>query len=213
MQRSRTIVRNGSRVAILLFGTLVTQFVIGCAGTGGRHKPAIETRTENGFTITEANRPRMGSRSDFDNAVEALATGDTERAIELLKQVTESDPTFAAPHINLGIAYREAGKLEEAKASLERALEANPRHPVAHNELGIVYRHLGKFEDARTSYETSLALQKDFHFARKNLGIVCDLFLEDLACALQNYELYHAAVPDDEEVAMWIADLSQRTGR
>ena len=125
--------------------------------------------------------------------------------------MTAADPTFAAPHINLGIAYREAERYEEAEAALLRALEANSRHPVAHNELGIVYRRLGRFEEARTSYETALELHENFHYARKNLAIVCDLFLVDTSCALANYEIYREAVPEDEEVAIWIADLEARS--
>ena len=101
---------------------------------------------------------------------------------------------------------------EEAEASLLRALESNPRHPVALNELGIVYRRLGRFEEARASYEQALAVHADFHFARKNLGIVCDLFLRDTGCALENYRAYRDAVPQDADVEIWIADLERRSG-
>jgi tetratricopeptide (TPR) repeat protein len=191
---------------------IVGQLAVGCAGTGGGRPAATTVESPEGFTITEAVRPRMGLRSNFDEAREALAKHDSDRGIALLVEITESDPGFAAPHINLGIAYREAGDLEGAETSLLRAIEASPRHPVAHNELGIVYRRLGRFAEARASYETALEFHEDFHFARKNLAIVCDLFLEDLPCALEHYEIYRAAVPEDENVAMWVADLSQRIG-
>lgn len=200
------------RLGILVL--LITgAWTVGCAGTRGGRPAAITTTTPDGFTITEAARPRMGLRSDFDEARENLDDGDIDRGIALLVEITESDPDFAAPHINLGIAYREAEDLDAAEASLLRAIEASPRHPVAHNELGIVYRRLGRFSEARQSYETALEFHEDFHFARKNLAIVCDLFLEDPACALQHYEIYRTAVPEDENVAMWITDLSQRMGR
>jgi len=203
-----------SRMQLGILALLISSsLAVGCAGTRGGRPAAITTATPEGFTITEAVRPRMGLRSDFDEARETLAEGDTDRGISLLVEITESDPAFAAPHINLAIAYRESGDLEAAEKSLLRAIEASPRHPVAHNELGIVYRRLGRFSEARKSYETALELHEDFHFARKNLAIVCDLFLEDLACALEHYEIYRTAVPEDANVAMWVADLSQRMGR
>lgn len=198
-------------LAPLLSAAVAASLALACAGLGGRGSSAVVTRTPDGFSITDAARPRLGLRGEFGDAHEALAAGDAERAIELLEAITESDPDFAAPHINLGIAYREVGRYEASLASLETAIAKSPRHPVAHNELGIAYRRLGRFEEARDAYRRALDLQPSFHYARKNLAILCDLFLADLECALENYAAYRAAVPDDAEVGIWIADLESRS--
>jgi hypothetical protein len=42
--------------------------------------------------------------------------------------------------------------------------------------------------------------------------VLCDIYLADLGARWRNYELYAEAVPDDEEAAMWIADLRNRAG-
>jgi len=185
-----------------------------CAGSqAARPAPAVLQDAGGGFTITETVRASGSARGDFESAVRALEQKDYDRGIAQLTEVTQSAPDATAAYIDLGIAYREKGDLERAEASLKKALELNPRHPVALNELGIVYRRTGRFADARKSYEQALATYPGFHFARKNLAILCDLYLRDANCALEQYQLYLQAVPADEKAAMWVADLRARAGK
>jgi Flp pilus assembly protein TadD len=192
---------------------LLATTIFGCAH-GGSDRPApSETRTQDGFEISETARVGIGVRVDFDRAVRAIHEEDYDRAIEILQQIVEADPLLASAQIDLGIAYERAGKLDEAEKSLLAALTANPRHPVAQNELAMVYRRTGRFAEARASYEAALALHPNFHFAHRNLGILCDLYVSDPKCALEQYEKYLEAVPGDEEVRIWATDLRNRMGK
>lgn len=186
-------------------------FVVGCASPGAQSPSRIEKGPEGGFTITQDVRVGLGVRGDFDAGVRLLEEGDAAGAVERLLAVTEAAPGVVAAHVDLGIAYGRLSDWEKAEASLARAVELSPRHPVARNELAIALRRLGRFEEARTHYEGALDSAPEFHFARRNLAVLCDLFLEDLECALEHYERYAETNPGDEDVAMWIADLRRRT--
>jgi tetratricopeptide (TPR) repeat protein len=189
--------------------SLLGLLMLSACASGGPRPARVEIQ-EDGFTITEDVHVGFGVRSAFEEAVESLNQGELGEGISLLEEITKSSPELTAAHIDLGIAYRGTHDLEKAVASLKRALELNPRHPVAYNELGIVYRKMGRFEEARESYEKALAVHPDFHFARRNLAILCDVYLRDLGCALEHYEIYTREVPGDEDAAMWIADLRNR---
>jgi tetratricopeptide (TPR) repeat protein len=187
------------RTAWLLSALLAT---CGPATAGARRDAAQAaemevTREATGFTITQDLRVSGAVRSDYESAIRLLEQQQIEQGIALLVKVTGEAPAAIAPHIDLGIAYGLTGDLDRAELSLKRALELDPGHPIANNELGMVYRRKGQFAEA-------------FHFAHRNLAILCDLYLQDFGCALEHYEAYRQAVPDDQDATRWIADVNSR---
>ena len=126
-----------------------------------------------------------------------------------------SDVVLAEPIVWPGESWQRAtpSAVGLTEAELKKAIELNPLHPVAHNELGIIYRKTGRFAEARSSYEAALSIYPGYHHARKNLAILCDLYLSDPQCAMDNYEAYMETVPNDAEVDIWMADLRIRMGQ
>jgi len=184
----------------------------GCTATTKPKRATSNIQIEEavGFTITEDVNISESVRVKYYEALNYLNAGQLERGIAILEEVAETAPLVTAPRIDLGMAHHRNGDLEAAESNLLQALELNASHPVAQNELGIIYRKTGRFAEARQRYEAALAVYPGYHHARRNLAILCDLYLGDLDCALNQYEAYMATVPADEEASMWIADLRNR---
>lgn len=198
---------------LVLAATLVTA----CNTTPAKKQPEAATTLTSidmpdafGFTITEATDIDGGARSDYERALALLGQGSLDEGIALLETVTVAAPGVSAPHIDLAIAYQRKDDLESAEQHLEAALGINPDHPMALNELGIVYRKTARFPEARRSYEAALKVYPNYHYARRNLGVLCDLYLDDLDCAIENYEAYMATVDSDEEAAGWLKNARFR---
>jgi tetratricopeptide (TPR) repeat protein len=151
-------------------------------------------------------------QQEFDRAVQSLNDQEYDKAIALLNSVIEKEQRLPAPYINLAMAYRYKDDDKQAEEYLMKALDIDLAHPVANNELGLLYRKLGRFDDARKAYTNALTKNPDYLPVIKNLGILCDLYIRDLECALEQYEKYQKEVPDDKSVQIWIADLKNRIG-
>jgi len=192
---------------------MVTGVVLlaGCASVEKPPRAAtVEIQDDVGITIVEDASVDDNVRQDYESALRQLEQGSLEAGLINMKAVSEVEPALVAPLIDLGIAHHVTGDLKEAETYLLAAIELQADHPVAHNELGIVYRKSGRFAEARKSYESALAIYPGYHHARRNLAILCDLYLADLQCALDNYEAYMKTVPGDAEADIWIADLRYR---
>ena len=200
-----------ARISVVVLATVLGA----CATTGNTSRPAAEIAVQDdvGFTITEAVAVDSNVRTEYVAALGHLERAQHEEGLAMLQNVARNAPDLSAPRIEMGIAYHAIGDLDAAEENLLAALELNPDHPIAHNELGIVYRKTGRFSAARKSYESALAVYPGYHHARRNLGILCDLYLADLDCALENYEAYMKTVPSDDQAAMWIADIRGRLGQ
>jgi Tfp pilus assembly protein PilF len=206
---------------------MALSILAGCA-TGGKVKaapvavePSVVTKPpvarledgREGFTITEVPTMDEAARRDFDRAVAMLKNQDYGQAIDLLEKVIERSPGVTAPYIDIAIAYLRVGKPSLAEKHIKTALRLFPEHPVASNEYGLMCRKTGRFAEAREIYEKAIARFPEYYPLRKNLGILCDLYLNDPACALEHYEIYSKARPKDAQVTLWIADARARLGR
>ena len=147
---------------------------------------------------------------DFKNAIVLMQQGNDAQAVTVLKSVIEREQRLPAPFVNIAIAYNKLGDTKAAEESLIKALKLEIGHPIANNELGLLYRKAGKFNAARTAYQNAINEHPDYLAAKRNLGILCDLYMHDFNCALEQFEDYLDLKPDDKTVAIWVADVKRR---
>ncbi len=151
------------------------------------------------------------SQRAFDDASRALRAGQNADAERGFRNLSLAHPELGGPHANLGLIYRQAGKLPEAAAELETAVRLSPRQPVYWNQLGVTYRLLGHFKKARDAYDKAIALDPNYAASTLNLGILYDLYLGDGQRALELYSRYLLLSPSgDATVTKWVADLKNR---
>ena len=203
----------GKTVIVFGLGSMLALFS-GCA-TGTKQGPFVDRLKDGrqGFVIREKTDMDAASRGEFERAVAMMNDGKNDAAIELLTRVIGRSPGVTAPYINIAMAYMRTGKPELAEQHLKTALGLVPDHPVASNEYGLLLRKGGRFKEAREIYEKAIDDFPDYLPARRNLGILCDLYLNDPACALKQFEIYSEGMPADGQVKIWISELRMRLGR
>lgn len=143
--------------------------------------------------------------------VVALQSGQHEAAIGLIANAVRLDGNNAALHVNLGEAYRGAGKLDEARACYARAGQLDPRLPQPHLFLGILQTDVGDLQAAADSFHRAILLQGDLadaHFALGN--ILRKLGKRDLARAC--YERAVQSNPDFFEALVNLGTVSREAG-
>lgn len=191
------------------FVCLLCVFLFSCAG--GDLKQEADTGVSN-KKLTHVDVD-ADVDSDFKSAIALLQQEQYEQAIVVLKSVIEREQRLPAPYVNIAIAYNKLGETKDAEINLINALKLDIGHPVANNELGLLYREAGKFNAARTAYENAINEHPDYLPAKRNLGVLCDLYMHDFKCALDQFEDYLELMPDDKTAEIWVADVKRRLNK
>jgi tetratricopeptide (TPR) repeat protein len=126
--------------------------------------------------------------------------------------LSQQYPQFSTPLVDLGILYRKSGNLDSAAQALQQAVVRDPHSALAWTELGVTQRLGGKFKDAEQSYERAIAADPAYAPAYRDRGVLRDLYLDQPAAALSDFEQYRKLAAGDKPAAMWVAELQHRTG-
>jgi len=192
--------------------TALVLFASGCATVTDSMKAMQQMVMPSPSTAASAPATAAVARPVVADAPVSVAVQRSyDDALRALRAIAQANPDLGGPHANLGVIYRQAGKLNESVSELEQAVKINPSQPIYFNQLGVTYRQLGKFDKARDAYEKAIALDAGYAAPTLNLGILYDMYLGDGPRALELYSRYLALSPSgDAAVSKWVADLKNR---
>ena len=188
---------------------LLAVFLFACAGGEVKQEAGVSSISKKVDHVDVDSDVEL----DFKSAIALMQQEKYAQAVPVLKSVIEREKRLPAPYVNIAIAYNKLGDKKLAEENLISALKLDIGHPVANNELGLLYRKTGKFNAARTAYENAIKEHPEYLPAIRNLGVLCDLYMHDFECALEQFEDYLELEPDDKTVAIWVADVKRRLGK
>lgn len=159
----------------------------------------------------EAEQAAQEALPEYVAALQAIRAEKYEKAQVMLQSLSSRFPQLSGPLVNQGIVHMELEQYEDAEDRLREALEVNRKNPYAHNALGVALREQGRFDESMKHYREALSLDPKYARAHFNMGVLAELYMQDMALALQHFRAYQNLQKEpDQSVANWITDLERR---
>ncbi len=167
---------------------------------------------------TVARRPAgaamdAAAQAVYDDAMRGLRGGRLLEAEKALSSLVQQWPHLASVHANLGLVYRQMGRLDAAAGQLDEAVRMSPRNAGYHNQLGLTWRMLGCLDHAQRALETAIEIDPTHAGALINLAVLHDMQGEP-ALAEALYKRSAALLPGEAAmINKWLAELKSRSAQ
>jgi len=124
----------------------------GCASTPGGAAPSHDI-------VTESDEPdaRRRARIRMELAVGYFEQGQTTVALDELKQVIASDPTFPDAYNLRGLIYMRLNDMGQAEDSFRRAVALNPRDPNVQHNYGWLLCQQARYDESQRAFDVAMA--------------------------------------------------------
>ncbi len=181
------------RRAILM--TLITLLCAACGTT------QIKSTGEGLDALPEADR------QTFEQALQKMEQGAAVQAEPELARLAQASPPVREVWLNLALAQYQQNNLEKAAGTVTTILQRWEHTAPAHNLAGLIAVQEGQFDLAKTHYMQALRINPDYSNALYNMALLLDVYLQDIANAVQYYELYLDVADQDEDTRIWMEAL------
>jgi type IV pilus assembly protein PilF len=155
MKRSAAVARDPRNflAGACLAGTLLLALA-GCASPAG----GIEGAASRDI-VTESDEPeaRKRARIRMELAVGYFEQGQTNVALDELKQVIAADPGFPDAYNLRGLIYMRLNDLRQAEDSFRRAASLNPRDANVQHNYGWLLCQQGRYEESLRAFDVAMS--------------------------------------------------------
>jgi type IV pilus assembly protein PilF len=109
--------------------------------------------------LTESDEPesRKRARIRMELAVGYFEQGQTNVALDELKQVIASDPAFPDAYNLRGLIYMRLNDMRQAEDSFRRAVTLNPRDSNVQHNYGWLLCQQGRYDESLRAFDTAMA--------------------------------------------------------
>lgn len=124
----------------------------GCAAPGGEAAPSRDI-------LTESDEPeaRKRARIRMELAIGYFEQGQTNVALDEIKQVIAADPSFPDAYNLRGLIYMRLNDMRQAEESFRRAAALNPRDANVQHNYGWLLCQQGRYDESLRSFDVAMA--------------------------------------------------------
>ena len=124
----------------------------GCAS-----KPGDSATGRDIITESDEPEPRKRARIRMELAVGYFEQGQTNVALDELKQVIAADPTYPDAYNLRGLIYMRLNDMRQAEDSFRRAVALNPQDANAQHNYGWLLCQQGRFAEGQQSFDMAMS--------------------------------------------------------
>jgi tetratricopeptide (TPR) repeat protein len=116
----------------------------------------------------QADRTQAASKAELGD--QALASGDTQKAVSLYREAVEMNPREPLLAYKLAMAFDHASDFTSEREALEKAIRVDPDMALAQNQLGYLDYRAGEYATAQEHFQWAVKASPRFLKAWMNLA-------------------------------------------
>ena len=127
------------------------------AGCAGGPRPGDVGSSRDIMTESDEPEARKRARIRMELAVGYFEQGQTNIALDELKQVIATDPSFPDAYNLRGLIYMRLNDLRQAEDSFRRAVSLNPSDPNVQHNFGWLMCQQGRYAEAQQAFNVVMS--------------------------------------------------------